>query len=128
MAPAGGRSCRDVLGVHSRRQLADPLGGARCSPSSQHRLIANTADNTEVASCPEAPRATAVIEDSDLLHRNVLVLRATAPPDAQFSVLDKTGREIGRVTAEGGFVRWKPARLALYDRQHTPVLFVEHVE
>jgi len=69
-----------------------------------------------------------MFEDSDLLQRNTLVLRATAPPDAQFSVLDETGREIGRVIAEGGLVQKKPAQLVLYDPQHTPVLVVEHFE
>jgi hypothetical protein len=69
-----------------------------------------------------------MFEDSDLLQHDVLVLRFTAPPDAQFSVLDETGREIGRVVAEGGLVREEPARLALYDRQHTPVLVVERFE
>jgi hypothetical protein len=69
-----------------------------------------------------------MFEDSDLLLRDVVMLRATAPPDAQFSVLDETGREISRVVAEGGLVRKKPARLVLYDRQHTPILVVEHFE
>ena len=69
-----------------------------------------------------------MFEDSDLLRRDVLVLRATAPPDAQFSVLDETGREIGRVIAEGRLVRNAPTRLVLYDRQHTPVLGVERRE
>lgn len=66
-----------------------------------------------------------MFEDSDLLQRETLVLRATAPPDAQFAVLDETGREIGRVVAEGGLVEKHPARLVLYDRQHRPVLAVE---
>ena len=43
-----------------------------------------------------------MFEDSDLLPRDTLVLRATAPPDAQFSLLDETGREIGCAVAEGG--------------------------
>ncbi len=63
-----------------------------------------------------------MFEDSDLLQRNMLVLRATATPDAQFSVLNKMGREIGRVVAERGLVRKGPPLLVLYDRQHTPVL------
>jgi hypothetical protein len=67
-----------------------------------------------------------MFEDSDLLQRNMLVLRATSAPDAQFSVLDETGREISRVVAEGGLVEKHPARLVLYDRQHAPVLVVEH--
>lgn len=76
----------------------------------------------------DADEGGEVFEDSDLLRHDVLVLRATAPPDALFSVFDETGREIGRVIAEGGLVRKKPARLVLYDRQHTHVLVVEHVE
>jgi len=67
-----------------------------------------------------------MFEDSDLLQRDVLVLRATSPPDAQFSVLDEAGRVIGSVVAEGGLVEKHPARLVLYDRQHAPVLVVEH--
>jgi hypothetical protein len=69
-----------------------------------------------------------VFEDSDLLQRNVLVLRATSAPDAQFTVLDETGGEIGRVVAHGGLVGKAPARLVLYDRQHTPLLVVERFE
>jgi hypothetical protein len=72
--------------------------------------------------------AEEMFEDSDLLRRDVLVLRATAPPDAQFSVLDETGREIGRVVAQGGLVQKEPARLVLHDRQHTPLLVVERFE
>jgi hypothetical protein len=48
------------------------------------------------------------------LQRNTLVLRATSPPDAQFSVLDETGREIGRVVGEGRLSRNEPAQLVLY--------------
>jgi hypothetical protein len=67
-----------------------------------------------------------MFEDSDLLRRDTLVLRATAPPDAQFSVLDETGREIGRVISEGGLVEEiLAARLVLYDGQQTRVLAVE---
>jgi hypothetical protein len=67
-----------------------------------------------------------MFDDSDLLQRDTLVLRATAPPDAQFSVFDETGREIGRVVGEGSLSRNEPERLVLYDRQHRPVLVVEH--
>jgi len=67
-----------------------------------------------------------MFEDSDLLQRDMLVLRATAPPDAQFLVLDETGREIGRLIAEGELLRKKaPSRLVLYDRRQTRVLAVE---
>ena len=69
-----------------------------------------------------------MIQDSDLLRHDVLVLSATAPPDAQFAVLDERGREIGRVVAEGGLVGKEPARLVLYDCQHTHVLVVERFE
>jgi len=69
-----------------------------------------------------------MFEDSDLLQRNTLVLRATSPPDAQFSVLDETGREIGRVVGEGRLSRNEPAQLVLYDRQQTSVLAVERRE
>jgi hypothetical protein len=68
-----------------------------------------------------------MFEDSDLLQQDVLVLRATAPPDDQFTVLDEKGREIGRVIAEEGLGGGKQsAWLVLYDRQHTPLLIVEH--
>lgn len=67
-----------------------------------------------------------MFEDSDLLQRETLVLRATSPPDVQFSVLDEMGREIGRVLADGNLVRGNvPTRLVLYDRQHTRLLVVE---
>jgi hypothetical protein len=69
-----------------------------------------------------------MFEDSDLLQHDVLVLRATSPPDAQFSVLDETGREIGRVVGEGRLSRNEPAQLVLYDRQQTRVLAVERRE
>ena len=67
-----------------------------------------------------------MFEDSDLLQRDMIVLRATAPPDAQFSVLDDRGREIGRVVAEGELVAKNvPTRLVLYDHRHMPVLALE---
>jgi hypothetical protein len=66
-----------------------------------------------------------VIKDSELLRPGVFVLRATAPPDAQFAVLDESAREIGRVVGEGRLSRGEPARLLLYDRQDARVLTVE---
>jgi len=54
-----------------------------------------------------------VFEDSDLLRHDVLVLRATAPPDAQFSVLDEAGREVGHVTKAPKSRKWE--ELVLYD-------------
>ena len=67
-----------------------------------------------------------MFEDADLVQRDVLVLRATAPPDAQFSVLDERGREIGRVLAEGELVgKNVPTRLVLYDQKQMPVLALE---
>jgi len=64
-----------------------------------------------------------MFQDSDLLQRDVLVLRATAPPDAQFSVLDETGREVGHVTKEPK--SRKCEELVLFDRRGTRVLSVE---
>ena len=40
----------------------------------------------------------------------------------------KAGREIGRVVAEGGLGRKKPARLVLCDRRHTAILVVVRAE
>jgi hypothetical protein len=41
-----------------------------------------------------------MFELPDLLHCDALMLRATAPPDAQCFVLDERRREIGRVVAD----------------------------
>lgn len=61
-----------------------------------------------------------MFEESDLLQRDLLVLRFA---DAQFTVLDEAGREIGHVTKEPKSRRSE--ELVLYDRRGTRVLSVE---
>jgi len=63
-----------------------------------------------------------MFEDSDLLQRDTLVLRATSPPAVQFPVLDETGVEIGRLVEDSLDGQ---AWLVLYDREKTRVLAVE---
>jgi hypothetical protein len=64
-----------------------------------------------------------MFEESGLLQRDILVLRATSRPDAQFTVLDEAGREIGHVTKEPKSRRSEA--LVLYDRRGIRVLSVE---
>lgn len=66
-----------------------------------------------------------MVEMSDLLTRDMLVLRATAPPNAQFNVLDERGRRIGRVVEEDTESPYGTGWLVVYDREKTRVLASE---
>ena len=65
---------------------------------------------------------------SDLLRRNLLVFRATVPPNAHLRVLGERGVEIGRVVEEETGLQDGQVWLAVYDRENTRVLAVEKGE
>jgi hypothetical protein len=66
-----------------------------------------------------------MFEPSDLLRRDLLVLRATVATDASFCVLDELGNEIGHVVEEELRSEHGTAWLVVYDRENLPLLAAE---
>ena len=65
---------------------------------------------------------------SDLLKRDLVVLRGTVSPNAYLRLLGERGVEIAHVVEEDSGLQDEPVWLAVYDRENTRVLAVEKAE